>query len=869
MSDFVLRDYQEEAVAAVFKEWEEAHSTLGVAMTGMGKTAIAVEIVRRRLPKRAIFLAHRSELIFQARQAFLMRGIECEIEKAELTASTNLFTQAPVVLATVQTLGSGEPDKKRMQRLKPKDFDTLIYDECFPAGTLVDGRPIEEIKVGESVTTGSIVPHKVLKTFKNKPKSLVRISFADGTELICTGNHPIWDCSFGCFIPASMLTYNSVALRLTIYEERNKNIELRHLRETDSVEVLQASKTVRGQRLSKKVVGRNNGINKQKARISKDEEKESNARPRVSSEDVSNIAGYWTQAGRKRWERKAANSSGSPYGSCSGLGNWCPYTYRMLERCEWDAPALHHRRGKQSNEGGDRNRRAKPLQPPRAGQEERLVLRRIGVDGVEVLEQGSDGTFGGLCPDGYVYNLHVETDNTYWANGLLVHNCHHSVSVGNKKIVDYFVEENPDIKVIGISATPDRSDELALGQIFETVAFEFDCIYGIDNGWLIEPEQQMVTLGDLDFSHMRTTAGDLNGADLKAAMEAESNIQGVVQPTLEAMYGLIPNTLAGVPHEQWAARLAAGTEPSRTIVFTVSVAQAETLSNIFNRVVEGVSSWVCGKTPDSDRANIFQSFGNGGCSILVNCGVTTEGYDNPAVSLIVVARPTKSRSLYAQMIGRGTRPLPKVVDGLDTKEERLAAIAASSKPSMLVLDFVGNSGKHKLITTADILGGKYSDEAVEKATERMKQEKTKMQVREVIEEEEEKIRLEAERKRQMSEALRAKLVAKVKYSSTKVNPFDAFALSPVQDRGWEEGKRLSDKQRHMLMKQGIDPDTMGYAAGRQLLNEMFRRFAGKLATFKQAALLKKHYPEIDVKTLKMDVASKMIDALAKNGWRRT
>jgi hypothetical protein len=172
------------------------------------------------------------------------------------------------------------------------------------------------------------------------------------------------------------------------------------------------------------------------------------------------------------------------------------------------------------------------------------------------------------------------------------------------------------------------------------------------------------------------------------------------------------------------------------------------------------------------------------------------------------------------------------------------------------------------MTTADILGGKNSEAAIEAAIERMKREKGKMQVREVLAEEEERIRKDAELRRAFEEARKNKLVAKVKYSATKVNPFDAFALSPVQDKGWDKGKSLSEPQRLLLMKQGIDPDKMGYAQGRQLLNELFRRWGNKLATFKQCNQIKRFYPELEVKDLSMKRASAIMNALAGNGWRR-
>ncbi len=567
------RDYQEEDIASILKEWEDKRSTLYVAATGLGKTKVMVEVVDRRTPKRAILLAHRSELIWQARDAFLRHGIEVEVEKGELAASTNLFSRSPVVLATVQTLNSGEPERKRMLRFNPMDFDTLLYDES-----------------------------------------------------------------------------------------------------------------------------------------------------------------------------------------------------------------------------------------------------------------------------------------------------HHSVSKGNKAIVDYFINGNPNLKVLGVTATPDRADEEALGQIFESVASERDILFGVDNGWLVEPEQLMVHIGSLDFSHMKTTAGDLNLGELSEAMESESVVQGVVQPTLEAMFRLQQNVLMTVPIEQWGAYLSEIGSPRRTIVFTVSVKQAEQLSDIFNRVIPGLSQWVCGKTADDARQEIFKDFDTGRCAVLVNCGVTTEGYDNPAVELIVVARPTKSRSIYAQMVGRSTRPLPGIVDLYPTKQERIAAISLSRKPKATVLDLVGNSGKHKLVCLADLLGGEVSDAAIQNASKKAKESKAPVNMRQLLAEEEEKL-IEAARQFKLSEeARRAKMVAKVKYTSTKVNPFDAFDIHPARQRGWHQGKELSTKQKEMLMKQGIDPSSMTFAEGSQLIQTFFARWRAKLATLKQCAVLKKH--GYNTKNMPMETASKLITALANNGWRR-
>src|SRR5438445_12462575 len=163
-------------------------------------------------------------------------------------------------------------------------------------------------------------------------------------------------------------------------------------------------------------------------------------------------------------------------------------------------------------------------------------------------------------------------------------------------------------------------------------------------------------------------------------MEAKKNVEGVCHPTLEVIYVLEPKTLTSIQLTQWREYLQAlGRQPRRTIVFTVSVAQAENCCNLLNGVVPGIAEWICGKTPHDEREGTLSRFAKGDTSVVVNCGVLTEGYDNPAVEVIIMARPTKSRSLYTQMVGRSTRPIPGLVDLFPIAEERKSAIMASAK----------------------------------------------------------------------------------------------------------------------------------------------------------------------------------------------
>ncbi|MBI1178735.1 DEAD/DEAH box helicase [bacterium] len=423
---------------------------------------------------------------------------------------------------------------------------------------------------------------------------------------------------------------------------------------------------------------------------------------------------------------------------------------------------------------------------------------------------------------------------------LIIDEAHHATSPSYRRVIDYY-RTNPALKVLGVTATPDRADEEALGQVFQSVAFDYEVLDAIHDGWLVPIEQQMVHVDGLDYSGIRTTAGDLNGGDLAAVLEAEKNLHQMASASL-AIIG-----------------------QRRALLFTASVKAAETTAEIFNRHREGMASWVCGKTDREERRRVLSDFAAGKVQVVCNCGVLTEGFDDPGVEVVIMGRPTKSRSLYSQMVGRSTRPLPGVVDGPETAEQRKAAIAASAKPSCLVVDFVGNAGKHKLVTSADILGGKVSDAALELALSHVQKSRGPVNMTEALDEAEEEVRQQREQARIAEAARRARLVATARFTTQSVDPFDVLELDPVKPRGWDQSRQLTEKQRSLLAKQGINPDGISFSQGKQLIAEIFRRWEGRLCSFKQAKVLRKHGYDTDVSFTE---ASATIDALAKNGWGR-
>lgn len=428
---------------------------------------------------------------------------------------------------------------------------------------------------------------------------------------------------------------------------------------------------------------------------------------------------------------------------------------------------------------------------------------------------------------------------------LIVDEAHHSTAQGYRRAIDY-MRTNPDLVVLGVTATPDRTDEEALGQIYDTVAFDYEILDAIKDGWLVPISQQMVSVESLDFSSVRTTAGDLNGADLAAVMESEKNLHGIASATIDIIGG------------------------RRGIGFAASVAHAKTLSEIFNRHKQGMSNCVSAKTDKEDRKLIISDFAKGKIQFLWNCGVFTEGFDDSGIEVISMGRPTKSRALYAQMAGRATRPHESIANRLNdvpANALRRAMINRSCKPGCLIIDFVGNSGKHKLMTTADILGGNVSDEVIDAAIETARKSGKPMRMDKTIEEEEKQLEL-IKQKRLAEEARKARLLGKAVFKSISIDPFKLLQIKPVASRGWDKGKQFSEKQRDFLKRNGFNPDSIDYANGKQIMNAIGQRIEKHLCTTKQAATLAKFKVEFDTNKTTFEQASSMIDQIAKNGWHK-
>jgi superfamily II DNA or RNA helicase len=434
---------------------------------------------------------------------------------------------------------------------------------------------------------------------------------------------------------------------------------------------------------------------------------------------------------------------------------------------------------------------------------------------------------------------------------LVVDEAHHAAAKSYRRVIKYYRGGNPGLSLLGVTATPDRHDEKALGLIFGECVFDYELPDAIADGWLVPIEQQFVDVEGIDLSEVKTVAGDLNQGELSEIMEQERNLHEVAYPTLDIV------------------------GDRKTLVFTTRVHHAERLAEIFCRHRPNSAEVVSQKTPRKEREEIFRRFAEGDIQFLCNVGVATEGYDCPGIEVVAVARPTKSRALYAQMIGRGTRALTGVLDPFNDMgpPERREAIAESRKKNLLVLDYVGNAGRHKLVSTADVLGGNYTDEEIEEAAKQVRESGGSEDMTEALDEarkklqEERRLALEARRMRHLQK--RAMIRPGVKYESRHVDPFDALDMVRGRLRGWDTMAPVTEAQSAVLERFGLDPSTeiasLTKKEAGQLISRLITGRKAGLATFKQSRLLRRY--GVSTRGLTFQEASSLIDALARNRWK--
>ena len=395
---------------------------------------------------------------------------------------------------------------------------------------------------------------------------------------------------------------------------------------------------------------------------------------------------------------------------------------------------------------------------------------------------------------------------------IIIDEAHHAITDGYRRILDYF----GSAKVLGVTATPDRGDMRNLGEVFDSLAFEYKLTDAIKECYLCRIMAQTIPL-KLDISSVTMSGGDYAVGDLGTALD----------PYLE----------------QIAAEMAQRCKGRKTVVFLPLIKTSQKFRDLLNshgfRAAE-----VNGQS--ADRREVLADFDAGKYNVLCNSMLLTEGWDCPSVDCVVVLRPTKVRSLYSQMVGRGTRLSP-------------------GKSDLLLLDFLWMTDKHELCRPADLV---CEDRAVARQmTENLAQtgcpediEKAAVQASEdVVAQREEALAKQLEEQRRK----KARLVDPLQYEMS-IQAEDLAGYVPAF--GWEAGPP-SAEQTAALEKMGILPDAVESAGKASLLlDRLHKRRDEGLTTPKQIRCLEK-YGFQHVGRWSFEQAKHMIDRIAASGWR--
>jgi superfamily II DNA or RNA helicase len=232
-------------------------------------------------------------------------------------------------------------------------------------------------------------------------------------------------------------------------------------------------------------------------------------------------------------------------------------------------------------------------------------------------------------------------------------------------------------KVVGMTASPDRSSGDPISKFYGPMAFSYPYRSALTDGYLVPTKVWMAVIEALDLSKCEGTGREFDLDAMAEAMRKES----FVQP----LGSLIEQYHEGLP----------------SVVFCVDIPTSEMLrENLHRRGI--ASSIVHSKMDPEERRMHLHDFESGESNIIINVGCLTTGWDYPPVRKLFLARPTKSKALYQQMFGRGTRALPGVVDGWSTSQQRRDAIAGSAKPYCEVFDITDSCRHNDLQCALDI-----------------------------------------------------------------------------------------------------------------------------------------------------------------------
>ncbi len=395
---------------------------------------------------------------------------------------------------------------------------------------------------------------------------------------------------------------------------------------------------------------------------------------------------------------------------------------------------------------------------------------------------------------------------------IIIDEAHHCLSDSYQRVLSHFDQA----EVLGVTATPDRGDMRNLGQYFDTLAYEYTLPKAIKEGYLTPIKALTVPLR-MDLSGVGVQAGDFKVSD----------IGNVLDPYLYQIADVMLKYCKG----------------RKTVVFLPLVKTSQKFRDILTEM--GFNAAEVNGT-SQDRADVLNDFDEGKYNVLCNSMLLTEGWDCPSVDCIIVLRPTKVRSLYCQMVGRGTR-------------------LCEGKDHLLLLDFLWHTERHELCHPAALICE--NEEVAKQMTTNLEasagcpidiEEAEQQASEDVVSQREEAL---AKKLEEMKKKKR-KLVDPLQY---EMSIMSEDLTNYVPSFGWEMAP-ASNKQVEALEKFGIYANEIDNAGKAKLLLERLqKRRSEGLSTPKQIRFLEGRGFQ-RVGTWRFDDAHNMINRIQASGW---
>ena len=354
---------------------------------------------------------------------------------------------------------------------------------------------------------------------------------------------------------------------------------------------------------------------------------------------------------------------------------------------------------------------------------------------------------------------------------VIVDECHHAGARSYRRILEHL---EPSPLILGVTATPQRADG-RLGEVWQEIVFQRGIAEMIAAGYLADVRGVRVGLEAVDLDAVAQSGGDFDADALGDALEQA----------------------AAPAHVLAAYRQHA--EGRKTVVFVPTVALAHRMATVFRDA--GIpAEAVDGTTPFEHRRATLERFRTGDTRVLVNVGIVSEGYDEPSITCVIMATPTRSQVKYAQAAGRGLRPFP-------------------GKQDCLIIDVVGVTDRLDLQTLPRLFGLRGQPDVETTVTEALDRQAAADRATQAAEATAAKSKAEGPMRSRTVSVLgprqrgRGKLhwLAHERFWLLSAGQGTILALAPMRDSNSERFAVVRlDRDRHQILARDID---LGYAHG--------------------------------------------------------